>query len=344
MRFTASYWGNAERIKRRMNLPVADSRKLLITGTNGFVGRVLCDDAMRHGLRVKGAVRSARELPVGVEPVITGSIDGKTNWTDALLGVDAIIHLAARAHIMKDTADDPLAEFLAVNLYGTENLARQAAHAGVKRLVYVSSIKVNGETTSATQPFAELDKPDPQDPYAISKWQAEQALRRIARETGLEVVIVRPPLVYGPGVKGNFISLLAAIDKGIPLPLAGINNARSLVYTGNLVDALIACVTHPAAAGQTYLVSDGKDVSTALLVEKIAQALECGHRSFYFPPSLLQAAAALLGRAKQAERLLGSLRVNSQKIRSELNWVPPYSLEQGLRATADWYRALRNGL
>jgi nucleoside-diphosphate-sugar epimerase len=328
--------------------------RLLVTGANGFVGQALCGEAMRRGLHVKGAVRSACKLPDGVEQTITGLIDRGTSWIEALHGVDVVIHLAARVHVMKDAATDPLSEFLETNLHGTENLARQASHAGVRRLVYVSSIKVNGESTFSPNlshtnvgeerdVFTESDKPDPQDPYAISKWQAEQALWRIAQETNLEVVIVRPPLVYGPGVKGNFISLLTAIDRGIPLPLARINNARSLVYVDNLVDALITCATHPAAAGQTYLVSDGEDVSTALLVEKIAQALGHSNHSFYFPPGLLQAAATLLGRAKQAERLLGSLRVNSQKICSELNWTPPYSLEHGLRATTDWYRTPRNG-
>ena len=200
------------------------------------------------------------------------------------------------------------------------------------------SVKVNGEQTAETQSFAESDEPHPQDPYAISKWRAEQDLRRIAHETGLEVVIVRPPLVYGSGVKGNFIRLLSAIDRGIPLPLAGANNLRSLVYVGNLVDALIACATHPAAAGQTYLVSDGEDVSTAMLVEKIAHALGRKSRTFYFPPDILRAVAAVLGRAEQVDRLFGALRVSDEKIRSELAWVPPYTLEQGLRATAEWYR------
>jgi nucleoside-diphosphate-sugar epimerase len=282
-------------------------------------------------------VRSANSPVENIEVAAVGSIDGQTDWSDALRGVDVVIHLAARVHVMNDTAVDPLAEFLKANLYGTSNLAQQAARAGVKRLVYVSSVKVNGEQTTETQPFAESDEPNPQDPYAISKWRAEQDLQRIAQETGLEVVIVRPPLVYGPGVKGNFISLLAAIDRGIPLPLAGAINLRSLVYVGNLADALIACATHPAAAGQTYLVSDGDDVSTAMLVEKIAQALGRNSRTFYFPPTLLRAMAAVLGRAEQVDRLFGSLRVNDEKIRRELAWFPPYTLEQGLRVTAEWY-------
>jgi len=167
-------------------------------------------------------------------------------------------------------------------------------------------------------------------------------LQRIAQETGLEVVIVRPPLVYGPGVKGNFISLLATIDKGMPLPLAGAHNARSLLYVGNLVDALIVCATHPAAAGRTYLLSDGEDVSAAQLVEKVAEALQRKSRSFYFPPVLLRAVVVILGRAEQVDRLFGSLRVSDKKIRTELGWSPPYTLEQGLRETADWYHHRRS--
>lgn len=314
-------------------------KRFLITGANGFVGKPLCAELLRQGHSVRAAVRSASSAVENVEVVAVGSIDGKTDWSDALRGVDVVIHLAARVHVMKDTAADPLAEFLKVNLYGTSNLAQQAARAGVKRFVYVSSVKVNGEQTAETQPFTESDEPDPQDPYGMSKWRAEQDLRRIAHETGLEVVIVRPPLVYGPGVKGNFIRLLGAIDRGIPLPLAGADNARSLVYVGSLVDALIACASHSGAAGQTYLVSDNEDVSTAKLVEKIARALGRNSRSFYFPPGLLRAAAAVLGRSEQIARLFGSLRVSAEKLHSELGWTPPYTLEQGLRATAEWYRS-----
>lgn len=314
--------------------------RCLVTGANGFVGQYLCAELLRQGQSVRAAVRSAGP-PIGnIEVSAVGTIDGETNWTDALRGIDVVIHLAARVHVMKDASADPLAEFLKVNLHGTANLAQQAARAGVKRLVYASSIKVNGERTSETAPFTELGQPDPQDPYAVSKWQAEQALQRIAQKTGLEIVIVRPPLVYGPGVKGNFISLLAAIDRGIFLPLASANNARSLVYVGNLADALIGCATHPAAAGQTYLVSDGEDVSTAVLVEKMAGALGRSNRSFHFPPALLRAVATLAGRSDQVDRLFGSLRVSNEKIRGELSWSPPYTLDQGLCATADWYRAV----
>lgn len=313
------------------------SRHVLVTGASGFVGRYMCEEMLRQKWQVRGAVRSSAQLPDGAEIALVGNIDGDTDWMNALRGVDVIIHLAARVHVMKETAADPLAEFLKVNLHGTANLARQAARAGVRRLVYVSSIGVNGNLTGKEQAFSEKDTPHPHNAYAISKWQAEQALWEIAQETGLEVVVVRPPLVYGPAAKGNFPRLLAAIDKGIPLPLKGATNLRSMVYVGNLVDALIACATHPAAAGRTFLVSDGKDVSTAILVEKLSRALRRNNRSFYLPPMLVRVAAALLGRSAQADSLFGSLRVSDAKIRSELGWIPPYTLEQGLQATAEWY-------
>ena len=384
-----------------VNMPSSSGSKLtLVTGAGGFVGHPLCKELFQRGYRVRGAMRSQGQLSAAGETVTVGDIDASTKWGDALRGVDTVIHLAARVHVMKDRAADPLTEFLKVNLYGTSNLARQAADAGVKRLVFVSSVKVNGESTApvstlSSDPltpgtlfhgtlssdtlspnpsplkgegkneqagegkgdragggkndeasevkvmFAETDEPDPQDPYAISKMQSEQVLQKIAKETGLEAVIVRPPLVYGPGVKGNLLRLLDAIDKGIPLPLAGANNLRSMVYVGNLVDALIACATNPAAAGQTYLVSDGEDISTAMLVEKISRLLGRNNRMFYLPPGLLRAAAKMLGRAEQTDRLFGALRVNDQKLRGELGWKPPYTMEQGLRATADWYRDAR---
>ena len=242
-----------------------------------------------------------------------------------------------------------------MNVAGTENLARQAVRAGVRRLVYVSSIKVNGESTPLTTrsvaskippspPFAkwggvgefftENEEANPQDPYGISKWEAEQALHRVAAETGLEVVIVRPPLVYGAGVKGNFAQMLKVLSKGIPLPLASVQNLRSLIYVGNLVDALILCATHPAAAGQTYLVSDGEDISTSDLLRQLGAALGHPARLFSCPQALLKLAGRLTGRADQVERLLGSLRVDSSKIRRELGWIPPFTLEKGLKRSA----------
>lgn len=312
--------------------------RLLVTGATGFVGQPLCAEATRRGLQVFGAVRSACELPAGVEPLIIGAVDGETDWAAALRGVDAVIHLAARVHVMKEAAAEPLAEFLKANLHGTANLAMQAAHAGVKRFVYVSSIKVNGEATRSGCKITEDDAPAPQEPYGISKWQAEQALHRIAGETGLEIVIVRPPLAYGANVKGNFAQMLKMLAKRLPLPLASAHNQRSLVYVENLVDGLIACATLPAAAGKTYLISDGEDISTPDLLQRLGAAMGCPAKLFPCPHALLKLAGRLTGKSAAIERLLGSLQIDSGKIRRELGWKPPHTLQQGLQATAEWYR------
>jgi len=318
------------------------SKRILVTGADGFIGKALCGSLKQRGYAIRQVVRAAGPVASGAggsgDTVAVGDIDARTDWSRALSSVNVVIHLAARVHVMQEKAVDPLSEFRRVNVGGTEHLARSAAAAGVKRLVYVSSIKVNGEATAGGQKFAESDAPAPQDPYGISKHEAEQALHRVARETGLEVVVVRPPLVYGPEVKGNFIQMLAALRRGIPLPLASVNNRRSLIYVGNLVDALIASATHPAAAGQTYLVSDGEDVSTPDLLRSLASAAGQHERLFRCPPLLLRILARFAGKEAQADRLLGSLRVESGKIRCELNWTPPYTLQQGLQATAAWYR------
>lgn len=309
-----------------------DSR-FLVTGANGFVGAVLCAELSERRFVVRAVVRSVSLPNEKADIVSIGSIDSDTNWSEALRGVDVIIHLAARVHVMHDVASDPLEEFRRVNVAGTERLARFAVASGVKRFVYVSSIKVNGEATSGERRFAEADMPDPQDPYGVSKWEAEQVLHQVAAETGLEVAIVRPPLVYGVGVKGNFAQMLKVLAKGIPLPLASVKNRRSLVYVGNLVDALILCATHPAAAGQTYLVSDGEDVSTPDLLRELGEAMHHPARLLACPPALFKLAGSLTGRANQVERLLGSLRIDSGKIRRELGWMPPYTLQQGLSVT-----------
>ena len=322
--------------------------KYLVTGANGFVGKALCPALQHRGYEVRAAHRSSLPEKAQAE-VVVGPIDDRTDWTAALAGVEVVIHLAARVHIMHDDVADPLAAFRQVNVSGTEHLARSSAASGVKRLVYVSTIKVNGERTSclaaptvrplpANSAFTETDQSNPQDPYGISKWEAEQALHRVAQDTGLEVVIVRPPLIYGPGVKGNFVQMLAVIARGIPLPLASINNLRSLLYVENLVDALINCAIHPAAAGQTYLLCDGEDISTPDLLRRLATALGMPPRLFPCPPALLKLAGKLTGKSEQVERLLGCLQVDSGKIRRDLNWQPPYTLQQGLQATADWYR------
>jgi nucleoside-diphosphate-sugar epimerase len=277
-----------------------------------------------------------RDTREALETTSIGNIGPETNWADALTGIEAVVHLAARVHVLKESARNPLAEFRLVNVAGTERLARMAASAGVRRLVYVSSIKVNGEHTHEF-PFTEADTPGPQDAYGLSKWEAELALLKIAAETGLEVVIVRPPLVYGPGAGGNFLRMMDWVNRGFPLPLGSIHNSRSLIYLGNLVDALVTCVVDPRAAGNLFLVSDGEDVSTPDLIRRLAQAIERRPLLIHFPPALLRLAGLLTGKSAEVERLLGSLRVDSSKIRRELRWTPPFSMMQGLRATATWY-------
>jgi nucleoside-diphosphate-sugar epimerase len=322
-------------------LSFGEERAALVTGANGFVGHKLCEALYIQKWHVKTALRSCRQSPDASESVVVGDINGLTDWAHALVCVDAVFHLAARVHVMQDESSDPLAEFRKVNVAGTENLARQAAKAGVKRFVYVSSIKVNGEATDGARKFSESDAPDPQDPYGVSKFEAEEALHRVAVETGLEVVIVRPPLVYGAGVKGNFAQMIKVLAKGLPLPFASVHNRRSLVYVGNLVDALILCATHPLAVGQTYLVSDGEDISTPDLLRQLGAAMGHTARLFHCPTALLQLAGRMTGKADQVDRLLGSLQVDSGKIRRELGWMPPYTLDQGLRATADRFRGHR---
>lgn len=308
--------------------------RFLVTGANGFVGRAVCSDLSKRGFSVRAAVRSAKSAVEGLECSVVGAIDDKTGWQEALGDIDVVIHLAARVHVRRDDAEFPLEKFRKVNVAGTEHLARSAAASGVKRLVYVSSIKVNGEASSGEDKFTEMDAPSPQDPYGISKMEAEQALRRVANETGLEVVIIRPPLVYGAGVKGNYAEMLKILARGIPLPLASVENQRSLLYVGNLVDALILCAVHPAAAGQTYLVSDGGDISTPELLRQLGVAMGHPARLFLCPTALLKLAGRLTGKSDQIERLTGSLQVDSSKIRSELDWQPPYTVQQGLRLTA----------
>ena len=315
--------------------------QVVVTGANGFVGGALCAEALAQGLCVRGVTRNPYLLSKEVETIDVGEIDENTNWQRALNQCDVVVHLAARVHVMRESAINPLEEFRRVNVQGTEHLARSAAASGVKRFVYVSSIKVNGEETLGGKSYAERDLPMPQDAYGVSKWEAEQALHRVAEETGLELVIVRPPLVYGAGVKGNFAQLLSVLACGIPLPLASIKNHRDLIYVGNLVDALIACATHSNAAGQTYMVSDGERVSTPDLIRNLANALGKSNLVFPFPISVMRFCAGLLGKSAALDRLTQSLQIDSSKIRKELGWQPPYTMQQGLQATADWYLAKR---
>lgn len=312
---------------------------ILVTGANGFVGKTLCKRVASNGWQARGTVRYAEQavgLPTGVEAVQIKSIDADTDWSDAVSGVDAVVHLAARVHVMNDTSSHPLSAFRQVNVAGTERLAQMAAINGVKRFVYVSSIKVHGE--GCEKPFTEHDIPAPADPYGVSKWEAEQVLHKVAKDTGLEVVIFRPPLVYGPGVKANFLSLFKIVDRGVPLPLASVKNHRSLIYLGNLVDAITVCINHPNVAGQTYLVSDGRDVSTPELIRRVAVALDRPTKLLPFPPFLMRFAGKLLGKSDAIERLVGSLTIDSSKIQRELGWKPPYTMEQGLKETAEWFK------
>ena len=308
-------------------------RKILVTGSSGFVGQALCVGLVAQQFDVLAAARSDIVVP-GCKPLIVNNIDAKTEWTSALADVDVVVHLAARVHVMNDTSVDPLAEFRQVNVDGTLNLARQAASAGVKRFIFISSVKVNGEHTEAGKPFTEDAVPEPQDAYGISKLEAEQGLLTIAQDTRMEVVIIRPPLIYGAGVKANFASMMRAVKRGIPLPLGAIHNQRSFVYVGNLVSMIMRCVDHPAAANQIFLVSDGHDLSTTELLCGCAEALGVKARLLPVPQKMLEIGAALLGKRAVAQRLCGNLQVDISKARTMFGWTPPFSVADGLKATA----------
>jgi len=317
----------------------AGSPIVLVTGANGFVGRRLCEELAREGHRLRVAVRDpARAAGLPGEVVAVGELES-ADWSRAVAGVDVVIHLAARVHVMRERAADPLAAFRASNVEGTERLAREAVAHQVRRLVYVSSVKVNGERTDAT-PFTPDDAPAPQDPYGISKHEAERMLRAIADATDLEVTVVRPPLVYGPRVGGNFLRLLRLTRRAVPLPFGAVDNRRSMIYNGNLASALGACAFHPAAAGKTYLVSDGEDLSTAALIRRLACALGVKARLVPVPRPILQLAGTVSGKAAEVDRLVGSLQVQSGGIRADLGWSPGYTVDEGLAETAAWFRGL----
>jgi nucleoside-diphosphate-sugar epimerase len=313
---------------------------VLVTGAAGFVGRHVVEALAAAGAPVRMLLRRRAALPApsGAE-VAVAELGDRAAVAEALRGCRAVVHLAARVHVMDDRAADPLAEFRRVNVEGTALLAREAARAGVRRLVLASTVKVNGESTAPGAPFRESDPPAPQDPYGRSKAEAEAALREVAAETGLEAVIVRPPLVYGAGVRANFLRLMELVDRGVPLPLGALRNRRDLVFVRNLADALRACVEHRGAAGQTFLVSDGEPVSSAELVRRIAAALGRPARLVPVPPSLLRALGAAAGRRGAVDRLLGSLEVDGGRIRDALGWTPPWTMEAGLAETAAAYRA-----
>jgi|SRR5208337_1167247 len=327
---------------------------ILVTGSEGFVGSQLCRELLRRGSSVLAARRAGREGRTAEEKEISqrgtkaqetphlhtiglGDIGPDTDWSAALSGMDAVVHLAARVHMMKETAADPLAEFRMVNVAGTRRLAEAAAQAGVKRLVFLSSVKVNGEATGkGREPFREGDPPRPEDDYGVSKWEAEQTLRETERQTGIEVVIIRPPLIYGPAVKANFLNLIRLIERGMPLPFGGIRNQRSLLGLTNVVDLICCCLEHPAAAGETFLASDGDDVSTPELVCRIARSLDKPARLLQVPEWLINLGGKVTGKSNEAKRLCGSLQIDSSKVRLVLGWTPPCTMAEELRRVAAW--------
>ena len=313
-------------------------RTVLVTGATGFVGHYVTAQLLLKGFSVRGTLLQSEDcasLVAGVDPVSVEPLGPLTPWQHVLGGVDTVIHLAARVHIMDDRATDPLTEFRRINAEGTARLAREAAGAGVRRIVFISSIKVNGDESIV--PLTEDSPVSPSGPYGVSKFEAEEMVRQIGAETGLEVVIIRPPLVYGPGVKANFLNLMRIVKSGIPLPLASIKNLRSLIFVKNLADALVCCAVQPAAAGRSYLVSDGDVVSTPELIQRVAAAMGVPPRLFSVPVSFMQLGGTLTGKRAAVDRLVKSLVVDDSDIRNELGWIRPFTMDEGLRETTKWF-------
>jgi len=316
-----------------------DKKCVLITGATGFIGRVLADQCLKIGWRVKGTIRDASSintLPAGVEGICLDLIEDSKFKIQDFIDVDTIVHLAARAHVINDKAQDSLEVFRRINVQGTERLVRMAVKAKVKRFIFISSVKVNGEGSG--KPYTENDLPAPQDAYGISKREAEDLLVSIGKQTGLEIVILRLPLVYGPGVKANFGNLIRVSAAGWPLPFKSINNRRSFLYLGNLVDAIITSMVHPLAAGQIFMVSDNQDISTLDLIKIIASAMGRKPILFLFPLSILRFLSQVAGRSREMDKLTGTLLVDNNKIRGQLNWCPPFSLEEGIKETVKHYK------
>jgi nucleoside-diphosphate-sugar epimerase len=310
---------------------------ILVTGSSGFVGSALCKTLAEQGLKVTGTLRSMVDKKIeGVDYRIVTDLKGDTNWYEVLAGINVVVHCAARVHIMQDRENNPLEVFREVNVKGTIRLAEQAVEKGIKRFVYISSLKVNGEFTE-DHPFKADDIPEPVDPYSISKWEAEQGLKNIATLSGMEIVIIRPPLVYGEGVGANFLRLMQAIKLGLPLPLGAIKNRRSLVGLDNLVSLIVTCLDNKASANQTFLVSDGEDLSTPELLKRTAKAMKKSVCLFPVPVSILLKVASLLGKAGFAHRLCNSLYVDNGKTRDLLGWTPPSSVDESLQKTTQYF-------
>lgn len=314
-------------------------KSILITGGSGFLGRAIVQRlALMEAFDLILPLRVLRkDLIHGVKEIKISDMDGQSNWKEILGGVDVVVHAAARVHVMHEQAPDALAAFRKVNVEGTLNLARQAADAGVKRFIFISSIKVNGEGTLAGEPYTADDIPAPSDPYGISKLEAEQGLKALTTVTGMELVIIRPVLVYGPGVKANFLNMMRWLYKGIPLPFGAVRNRRSLIFLDNLVDFIVICLDHPAAANQIFLASDGEDVSTSELLRKLARCLGKSAHMVALPVWFMTVVATMLGKQAFAKRLFGSLQVDLSKNQQLLGWTPPVSLDHGLSLTAQHF-------
>ncbi len=308
---------------------------LLVTGATGFIGNSLFERLLVESSYTP--VAATRTDNINKSPYVSvGDISADTNWSIALSGIEVVIHAAGRAHISDETHDKSLVEYRRVNTEGTLNLAYQAADKGIRRLVFISSIGVSGELSD--QPFREQDTPNPVNPYTISKLEAEQGLREIAAETGMEVVIIRPPLVYGSQAPGNFYRLLHMISQSFPMPFGAIHNRRSFVALDNLVDLIVTCIDHPAAANQIFLAADGEDLSTTVLLQKIGKAMGKSTRLIPVPVGLLKLVASMLGKKAVAERLCGSLQVDISKARELLGWEPPISVDEGLRRAVEGFK------
>ncbi len=311
---------------------------ILVTGATGFVGKEVIAALLKQGEQVRACVRQKTEhLPQNIEIAKTGELSPSFNWSPFLSGVQTIIHLAARVHVMDDSASDPLKEFRNVNTESTLNLAKQAAEAGVQRFVFISSIKVNGEETALGSPYSPESTANPSDPYGISKFEAEEGLLQISKKTNLEVVIIRPPLIYGPGVKANFRAMIKLANLGLPIPLGNIKNKRSLIALDNFVSFILCCAKHPKAKNEVFLISDGEDVSTSELVSALGKALGKPAKLFSLPPVLFLLAGFILNKGNMVQRLKGSLQVDSSKATTLLGWKPTVTMEEALKKTVTAY-------
>ncbi len=320
------------------------NERVLVTGANGFVGKYVCRKLIASGFSPIAGLRDLKTWPElqqaipGLNEIsLLGDVDTNPKLQSSLSGASVVVHLAARVHVMKESTSDPLLAFTKVNMNGTKSIALAAVAAGVRRLIFVSTVKVHGESTSGN-PLCEDTPSNPGDPYAVSKWEGEEALRAIGVETGLEIVIVRPPLVYGPEVRGNFLRLIKLVDLALPLPWPKAANCRSMIGVENLADFLVRCVDHPKAAGQSFLVKDSEDISTRELMSRLARFLSRPLRLFPAPEPLVRFAAKLVSKQDVVSRLLDSLVIDSGRAQRLLDWVPPVSLDEGLAATTRWYR------